>query len=473
MLSYQSIKRMLKATTIQSRLFYGLIILIIFLPLPLGSNRIWAWSIIEAWIFCLSALTIISLLHRKITVPEHAKRCKLPLISLAGFLAVSLFQLLPLNTALPKSIDILNEHQWLLFSLDPYATLQASIKTFSFLCLFILVVILVNTERRIKTVLMYFFLSGLFQAVYGSLMTLTEIEHIFFMEKYAYIGKATGTFINRNHYANYLILCIAAGTALLLMDISNRKSSGIRDSLVGILHFIMSTKMLLRIGLAVCVVGIVLSQSRMGNTSFFVSLSIAGFLWMLLTKRFTKKSFFLLASFIIIDLFIVGQWFGFDEVQQRLQNTSAQAEKRDEVAKDTINYIKDYLLIGSGGGSYYSVYPNYQSDDVRHFYKHAHNDYLQFLSEYGVIGTFFIALFALSSTYISLSTMIKRRNKTMQATAFCSLMVIIALLLHSSVDFSLQITANAASTVIIIGLSWVACHLKSSRSGKARKRKSP
>jgi O-antigen ligase len=440
-------------------LFYGLIGLIIYLPLPLGSNRIWAWTFAEAWIFSLSAGWIILHLQKKVSLPPYWKKCWLPIAALSCLLIFSLVQLLPWNWSSPSPLSIMYNIDWRQVSLDPHATLQASLKTFSYLCLFMLVIAFITSEKRIRTLLLCFFFCGLFQAAYGGLMTLSGIEYIFFMEKYAYIGKATGTFINRNHFANYLIICIAAGTAILLIDLSIKKSSSFKQFIVTTLQFILSTKMLLRIGLAISVVGIVLSQSRMGNTAFFVSLTVSGTLWIILTRRISKNAILFLISIIIIDLLIVGKWFGFEKVQQRLQSTSLQAETRDEVIRDTLLYIDDHLLMGTGGGSYYSVYPNYQSDDVKRFYRHTHNDYLQFLSEYGIIGSLFIGLFVLSTLYTAFTTMLKRKNKTMQAASFSGTMIFVALIMHSHVDFNLQIMANAASVVIFSSLAYVARHL--------------
>jgi hypothetical protein len=130
-------------------------------------------------------------------------------------------------------------------------------------------------------------------------MTLTGIEHIFWISKEAYIGRATGTFINRNHFANYPAICAVAGTALLL---------------IGLLNFILSREMLFRIGLTLIVVGIVLSRSRMGNTAFFISLISAGFIWMILTRRVSRNAIRLLTRLVVIDLWVVGNWFGFEEV---------------------------------------------------------------------------------------------------------------------------------------------------------------
>ncbi len=441
-------------------LFHQLLAIIVCLPLPLASNRPWAWSLMEAWIFSLFAIWAYLCFKNKASLPDYWKKLWLPITALVCFAIFTAFQLTPFNLS-PKPIDVLNEFNWNQFSIDPHATIEHLLKTLAYICLLILTVAAVNTEERIRTVLKTFFFSGLFQAGYGSLMTLTNIEHIFFMKKTYYIGLATGTFVNRNHFANYLIMCAAAGTALLLIDLSQEKAKSWKETFVRLLRFFMSKKMLVRISLALIVVGIVLSRSRMGNVSFFASLLAAGFIWMILTRRVSRNTILLLASLIIIDLWVVGNWFGFEKVQARLQNTSASTETRDEVIRDTLVYIKDHPTVGTGGGSYYSVYPHYKSPDVNGYYNHTHNDYLQFISEYGYIGISFIALFVISSTFVTLTTMVKRKNPTMQAVGFMSLMVIIALMLHSLVDFNLQMMANAASAVIILTLGWIARYIPS------------
>jgi O-antigen ligase len=452
----------------ENQLFYCLIGLIVYLPLPLASNRIWAWSIAEVWIFAMTIYWVWLICRGTLTFPEQLRKSKLPLALLAGFAIYTLFQLLPVNGSNDKAIRVLNEFNWNTYALDTHGAMEHWLKTSAYSCLLLLVLALVNTEKHIKTVLTVFFFSGLFQAAYGSFMTLSQLEYGFFIEKTAYIGRATGTFVNRNHFANYMVMSVSAGTALLLMDLSQAKLSGLKETVIKLLRFIMSPKMLLRIGLAVCVVGIVLSRSRMGNVSFFISLAIAGFAWMVLTRRVTRNAMILLTSLIIIDLWVVGNWFGFDKVQQRLQNTSASTETRDEVVRDSWVYIQDHLMTGTGGGSYYAVYPNYRNSDVNGFYDHAHNDYIQFLAEYGIIGSAIMALFVLSSTYTALYVMRRRDNPTMQATGFCSLMVILALVMHSFVDFNLQITANAASAVILMGLSWSAKYASESKKRHQR-----
>jgi putative inorganic carbon (hco3(-)) transporter len=447
-------------------LFYNLLGIIIYLPLPFGSHRLLAWSILELWVFGLFTAWAFLCFHHKTSLPSYWKKCWLPFISLTGFACVGLLQLMPFDLS-PKPISVLNDLGWTQYSYDPNATVEHLLKTATYIGLFILTIALVNTEKRIKTVLKVFFFCGVFQAGYGALMTLTGIEHIFWIAKEHYIGRATGTFVNRNHFANYLSMCAAAGTALLLIDLSRKKVKGWKNMFVSLLNFMMSRKMLFRIGLALIVVGIVLSRSRMGNTAFFISLVSAGFIWMVLTRRVSRNAIILLTSLIVIDLWVVGNWFGFEEVQARIQNTSASTETRDEVVRDTLVYIKDNPILGTGGGSYYSVYSYYKSPDVNGYYNYTHNDYLQFISEYGIVGTSFIALFVLASLFTAIMSLIKRKSSTMQAVGFTSIMVITALLLHSLVDFNLQIMANAASATILLTLAWVARHLPSTQTNRA------
>ena len=233
----------------QPFLFYNLLGIIIYLPLPLGSHRLLAWSILEIWVFSILLIWILLCFKQKANMPVYWKKCWLPLFALIGFACVGLLQLMPFNLS-TKPISVLNDLGWTQFTFDPHATMEQLLKTAAYISLFILTIALVDTEKRIKIVLKVFFFCGFFQAGYGALMTLTGIEHIFWIPKEAYIGRATGTFINRNHFANYLAMCAAAGTALLLIDLSRKQVKGWKNMFVSLLKFIMSRKMLFRIGLA-------------------------------------------------------------------------------------------------------------------------------------------------------------------------------------------------------------------------------
>nr|WP_255493879.1 O-antigen ligase family protein [Pseudomaricurvus sp. HS19] len=215
------------------------------------------------------------------------------------------------------------------------------------------------------------------------------------------------------------------------------------------------------------VIALVLTRSRMGNTAFFFSLLATGFIWLWLTRRITRGSIILLISLVVIDSLIVGAWFGFDKVAERLEGTAFTKETRDEVNRDTWTLIKDQPLLGSGAGTYFEVFPRYRQQDIPIYYDHAHNDYFQFVVEHGVLGCLPLLAFILLSVRQAIATMRQRKTLQFQAMAFAPVMVVIALLLHSTVDFSLQIPANAATVVVLMTLAWVVRYMprmKQSRS---------
>ncbi|OQY55246.1 MAG: hypothetical protein B6247_08390 [Candidatus Parabeggiatoa sp. nov. 2] len=285
--------------------------------------------------------------------------------------------------------------------------------------LFTLTLLLVNTRSRLRWVAYALVFSGLFQALYGSLMTLSGLEYGFFHEKVYYRDVATGTFINRNHLAAYLVMCLSVGIGLLIAQLGDGKApSSWRKRVVGLLDWILSPKMLLRLFLVIMVIALVMTHSRMGNTAFFASMLIAGILTLMLSRRANRATVILLVSLIVIDIFIVGAWFGVEKVAQRLEQTSFSTEKRDEVDIYTIPYWQDYFLTGSGLGSYYTTFPRYQGADVKGFWNHAHNDYLEFAVETGIIGALLLGIALLLTLAMVLIALYRRRRALNRGIAF-------------------------------------------------------
>jgi len=143
--------------------------------------------------------------------------------------------------------------------------------------LFTLTLLLVSNKHRLVMLGYTLVFSAVFQAFYGSMMTLSGLEYGFFVEKAAYVGFATGTFVNRNHLAGYLEMASAIGIGLLMATTSNRvRVRSWRQRLRNLVNLMLSQKLLLRLMLAMMVIALVLTRSRMGNTGFFSSMLVAG-----------------------------------------------------------------------------------------------------------------------------------------------------------------------------------------------------
>ena len=95
----------------------------------------------------------------------------------------------------------------------------------------------------------------------------------------------------------------------------------------------------------------------------------------------------LIASLLVIDIIIIGSWVGLEQVKDRIVETTLAQESRDEFDIYSFRMWQDYPLFGAGAGSFYGVFPRYREREAeRGFLEHAHNDYLEFLAEYGILG---------------------------------------------------------------------------------------
>lgn len=460
-------------TAFNKGLFFSYLILIFWLPIPLGSNRPWAWSMIELAAFLLLAGFLFQSYYSKQNILNKLSEYKHLILVVTCLPLWTLLQSLPLpqtlayllNPSLADVYHMIEPAQYVTLSIDPSESLVSFFKSCSYIAIMLLSLLLVTSNKRLKLLLGVMVFSGAFQAVYGSLQTLsgTELSWV--------VGEpnkniATGGFIYKNHFANYLLLTLSLGVGLLVSRMSDHQSNS--HAVKKVLDVLLSEKAILRIALALMVIGLVLSRSRMGNAAFFCSMTFTGIFAYFYYQGRTKKLTWLIASLLVIDTFILGAWFGLDKVQERIENTNFTQETRDEVTQYSFELIKEQPITGTGAGSYYTAFPQVQGDDVHLYYDHAHNDYIQFAVEYGVPMTLLLGYIVLYSLRHTIYTMRNRHNALMKGTAFGCMMAIIGMLIHISVDFNLQAPANAIYFILILTLSWQSRYLKRRKTSRKK-----
>ena len=435
-------------TPSNNRLFYFYLFILVWAPLPLASNRLRSMSLLAALVFSLFGLWAVRLIKEQDRFSRSLTKSWPALIMLVTAVSWSSVQAIQ-GTGL---------------SISPNDSLHDSLFGWALVCFFILTLQLVNSRKRLLLLGYTLVGSALFQAVYGSLMTLTGYEFTFFIPKDSYQGVSTGTFINRNSQAGYLVMCVSIGIGLMISTLNDEGSHSWRERGRRWLTALLSKKIILRISLLIIVAGLVMTHSRMGNTSFFASLMIIGVIGLILSRKATRGMIVLLTSLLILDVFVVGTFFGVEKVAQRLQTTSVEKESRDEVALTTIEMAKLQPFSGTGAGTFYTAFPEHRTEEIgRGFYVNTHNDYLEFVSEFGVIGTLPLALLMIGSLGAGLYAQYKRRNKVLRGMAFGSSMSILAMMIHATVDFNLQMPANALTFMVVLALAWIALFKKSGR----------
>src|SRR5690606_36301189 len=101
-------------------------------------------------------------------------------------------------------------------SLAPGSSLHNLIQFASYGLFFFLMLQAVSNRRRTVAVARAIFWIIAAHAIYG-LVALTQLgDPLLFFEKWAYLGSATGTFVNRNAYATFLAFGLVLGTALAI-----------------------------------------------------------------------------------------------------------------------------------------------------------------------------------------------------------------------------------------------------------------
>ncbi len=456
----------------------GLFSIYVLAPLPIGSDLDWAWLILAAVCFLLVSIWCLQYLRDRVTLTAviAAPLCR---ASIGFFLCAVAWQGLQ---ALPLPIDWLDKlpaptaqlyrqtyaviapqaaPERAAISVDASVTAKMALRSGFYFCLFMLLLLLIDSRKRLMLFCYLLLVSGLFQAVYGSLMTLSGMEYLLGVKKIDYLGYATGTFVNRNHFAGYLEMTSAVGMGLLMVRSKSKEHTqqigqGWRRRLRQLLNLVLSGKAIFRLILIVMVIGLILSRSRMGNAAFFNSLLITGFIAISASSAFRKPGVYLLLfSIIAIDVFLLGSWFGLEKVVQRMEQTSFASEERHDVDQGLLPMIEDFNWTGSGAGTFEYAFPAYVNDNYGG-YDHAHNDYLELLSDLGYIGFSCLGGLVAISLWQALKALRYRHSSFVRGMGFAGLMGTLSLLIHSSVDFNLQIPANAMLFIAMLAIPSIA-----------------
>jgi O-antigen ligase len=386
-----------------------------------------------------------------------------------ALIALVAFQLLPLpagvcrwlrpepaigNPTAPQNAEI----NFSSLSVAPYLTRTHLIILVCCLVVFFFARIL-GKERESRRRLMTWLLAlGAVEALYGLIHYLSGCQKIFTYVKKYNLEEATGTYINRNHFAGLLEMAIPFGLALVLYEAAKfarqeRPASGMK--IKGIKRFIAGENAS-RVGLQllasiVMVAGLIFSRSRMGLLAGASSLAV-----MAIFSGLQRRSALWIAAVMMICVAVLVLWLGAGDALGRFgdigQEYSSVDESRVSIWKDTARLIGWHPLLGSGLGTFPVAFTEVQRTFLGKFVNHAHNDYLELASDLGIPGAGLL--------FGSIGMLVARlARKTLygegrfdRTGALACLASIGAILLHSLTDFNLYIPANALVFSAILGM---------------------
>jgi O-antigen ligase len=452
-------------------LFWAFLAFLVWAPIPLGSNRPWAWMVLEVWMFALLAAWIILWGFGAVEVPDPLKRAWPAWALLLLWLIHQTLHIVPLppewvaalspeSARMQSMVEDLGIRKGAMtLSIDSQASRVALLKSVAYAGVFFLTLALVNRRSRVLMLARMLVYAAVLHAIYAVMVHLADVREDYFGTIIGHGSSASGTFANRNHFAGFLEISLALGIGLLIAGLSDRSADTWKKFVRLTIEWILSPKMILRLSLCILVIALTTTHSRMGNTAFFSALLVAGALGIALSRFATRNTVLLLASLIAIDLLIVGSWFGVEKLAQRLEQTTVEdVREREQPAAYTLPLIRDYAVFGSGPGTFYVAFPRYRPATIVNFFNHTHNDYAQFASESGISGFLIIGGFVVVSLGAALVAQWRRRDPLMRGMSFACVMGVAAILIHSWVDFNLQIPANAVLFMVLLALGWISLY---------------
>jgi O-antigen ligase len=459
--------------------FVGLLCLLVWAPVPLGSNRVWAIGLLLVVTVALLGWAAWVWRGQCRLAQERITAFRWPIGLLGAMVALSWLQvvLLPaawVQTVSPVAAAAQGGMNSMTLSVDVFQSQLMAGLAFTYLCVFILVAVCVRNAERLDMLAQVLVWSGVLQAVLGAVLFSVQARYsLFFVDLFH--DRMKGTFVYHNSMAGYLCMCLSVGVGLMLARLGDSPKTAPRwqARLKAVLEFLLSPTMRLRLLLVIMVIALVLTRSRMGNTAFFVAMLVVGLAGVVLARKTAPQTIALIISLIVIDVLIVGTGVGLEKVVERIQDTeltdasggkAESVQARTEAARTALALVGDYPIVGSGGGSFYNVFLGYRTPRYGYTYvDHTHNDYVEIASDYGLLGLGVLGTLVMVTLVTVLRVMARRRSVLPWGVAFGVAMAIVGLLLHSTVDFNLQIPANALTIVVILAMGWIASELPPKR----------
>jgi len=448
--------------TVPSRFaFLVICVAIVLSALAYGTVHYWALGI-----FNLGALTILlcwALDGWSLgTLRASRNLLQLPLL---GVLALGLVQLLPLreiSSGGATSIGLVNT-----LSLDPNSTRLVLVQLASLFIYFAAVLVFVDTPHRLRLLVRTIMVFGFLLAIFGLTQSFTSPTKVYWLRELNQ-STAFGPFINRHHFAGYMELTIALPLGLLFAGAVDKEKRIIYLFIAGLMG-----------------VALVMTASRGGIISLvaeIVFLVIVTAIWRKPSERRLKKSGrlkrvaarFAMTGALLFSLFLgvilLGGEFSITRFIDTV-NTDDPTTGRAHFWAVTLDIIKAHPYIGTGLGAFGVIYTRYDTRNGLYRLEQAHNDYLQVLSDAGIVGGVLALSFVVLLFYKAISRA-KSRDDFRRGVALAALTGCFAVLIHSFFDFTLHTTSNALLFLVLAAIATIDSRVEDAPTRRRRRKTS-
>jgi O-antigen ligase len=301
--------------------------------------------------------------------------------------------------------------------------------------------LVIGSDRaRSRQIMMVIATSGALYALYGVLSFLIEPGMILWKDKEYYIGSVTGTFVNRNSAATYFGSCALLWMLWLGHKVRRRIPHRriIWRRLFREFPRFSTREMLPPCGaLLICLMALLMTGSRAGVALSLLAMIVAFTFY--LKKDLPRRTgvWISLGSGAALALGLL-QLFG-GRVSSRFDSSGLVDEGRIEAWKSTLRIIADHPWFGTGLGTFTQAFPPYRSPliSIQGVWDLAHSTPLELASDVGLP----LALLVAAGWGVMQLTLLRAclgRRRSSMLLPLAGLAISALALLHSSIDFTLQ-----------------------------------
>jgi O-antigen ligase len=297
--------------------------------------------------------------------------------------------------------------------------------------------------------------SGVCYAVYGIAALLFDPTAILWREKTVNLDSLTATFLNRDTAAIYFGTCAIVWLVLLLATLRGKLPAGpivwakaarsIVKRTSGQTQFVIRFFMFF-----VCLAAMFMTGSR-GGVLFSLFAMVVTFV-VFLRKDLPRGMNLLLTAAAAATVSLVLLQFLGGNVEQRIASAGLGDLGRLAAYRSTLRIIADNPWFGTGLGTFRSAFPAYRSADISIFgvWTVAHSTPLELAAELGIP----LALMIAAAWVVAIIVLLRgtRRSRRDTVAPLAAFGVALAALLHTSIDFSLQVSGVAIVVFALVGI---------------------
>lgn len=283
----------------------------------------------------------------------------------------------------------------------------------------------------------------LIYAALGLAMLILFGDTILGIEKWSYQGVATATFVNRNSFATFIAFGFAIGVALFASSLMPNEASESPAR---------GRRLLYGVGLGLSLAALITSGSRMGLLTALVAGGVVLILAFAGRRPEARAPLVVLLVTTLAGVLLLVLFGG--RLSERLSGIENDAEGRFDLYRQVWTMISHRPLAGYGGGSFEMVFQLFHlpplSPDV--IWNKAHSSYLTLAAELGLPAAIFIVASLVALGWRTMRSLNDPSISRRVPLAALGVMTVAAL--HSLVDFSLEIQANAYFFAAVLGLTF-------------------